>query len=108
MSALVVLDQSEANGSRRVKVKDTDLILKVTLGGQVSVESGGSPPPNDQVVWGIFTLKTNPTGRGRSTVEPVAWKHTQSAASELAAELTQMGATCYPDQISPEPPTSAQ
>ncbi len=107
MSALAVLDQSEANGARRVKVKDSDLILQVSLGGQVRVESGGSPPPSDQEVWGVHALKHNPTTH-RSSVEVIAWKHTQSAASELAADLTAMGATCYPDLISPEPPTSAQ
>ncbi len=106
MSALVVLDQSEASGLRRVKVED--LILTVSLGGQIEVESGSVDLPSDRDVWVVKALRTNPTGRGRSEVQTVCWFNTQSKASEVAGELTQMGATCYPDLISAEPPTSAQ
>lgn len=110
MNAVEILDQCETTGTRRIKVKDPEIILRVSPGGQVEVENPAKESET-RPIWGVYALKSQPiTGQSQknATVQLIGWKYTEKAASALVKDLTSLGVTCYYEQISAEPPSSVQ
>lgn len=98
MKELEVLSQCERTGSRICRVKDSDQNIRVRLSGTAeSVGGVDAEPPKDTPTYGVYNMSG----------ELLGWKHTESAAIALSQDLTSLGVTCYPEQITVSPPESA-